>query len=62
MSCASFVYIQLASIKSAVDMVAESLKVEKDDDRLIVTRTVSDIAAEIGFFYTNKLVEMALEQ
>jgi hypothetical protein len=57
-----FDHVQLSSIKSAADIVAETLGARKEKEKLIVARAVFDIAAETGVFDVPKLVEMARER
>jgi hypothetical protein len=54
-----FDHVQLSSIKSAADIVAEGLGARKEKDKLIVTRAVFDIAADTGVIDVSELVEMA---
>jgi hypothetical protein len=62
MSHGSFDHIQLSSIKRAAESVAGSLGAEKEGDKLIVSRAVFDIAAELNVFDTDRLVELARER
>ncbi len=59
MSQGAFDHIQLSAIKLAADRVAENLGAEKENDKLIVSRAVFDIAAETNVFDPDQLVEMA---
>jgi hypothetical protein len=59
MSHGSFDHVQLSAIKLAADRVAVNLNAKKDNDKLIVSRAVFDIAAETNEFDPDKLVEMA---
>jgi hypothetical protein len=58
----AFDHIQLSSIELAAERVAESLGARKAKDKLIVSRAVFDIAAEIGVFDAAALVEIARER
>jgi hypothetical protein len=62
MSEGVFDHAQLAAIQQASKRVAENLGAVKDNDKLIVSRAVFDIAAETDNFDPDQLVEMAKER
>ncbi len=59
MSSGAFDHIQLSAIKLAADRVAGELNANKENDKLIVTRAVFDIAADESVFDSDRLVELA---